>query len=103
MFLISTLVYYFKLFFWKRRLWIAMNLPKCLVDLIYDNLFYSQKCIWCRVGEAHIEKPKEDWTCSTSCTMLYRDFGPRDLLPRNENGSIIFPPLSERRKWGKTT
>ena len=99
MFLISILTYYFKLFFWKRRLWIAVNLPRWLVDLIYDNLFYSQKCIWCRVDKAHVEKPKEDWTCSIPCTMLYRACGPRDLLPRDKHGNIMIPPFSEYGKW----
>ena len=73
--------------------------PVWFTNFVYNNLFYGHKCIWCRHEAAHVEIPKDDWTCSIMCTMLYDDFGPRDLLSRDEHGNIMIPPISERGNW----
>ena len=99
MFLISNLIYYLRLFVFKRRFWMLETCPTWFTSFIYGTVFDSYKCIWCRHSFAHVGEPREDWTCSTSCEMLYRAYGPRDLLPRNEQGGIMIPPISEMGEW----
>ena len=99
MFLISNLIYHFRLFILERRFWILETCPRWFTNFVYDTVFDSQRCAWCRHQCAYVGEPREDWTCSTSCEMLYRPYGPSDLLPRNEQGGIILPPVSEIGNW----